>query len=113
MQSSMAAPFGSVYSDKQFNNKSSSALMSDSSSSFSGFGNPASQNLSASNRNSTLSRNTQTKISPIIVRTEEKKIEQCTPYIFRMDSCDNNDKDVWQDLVDELRSNSVVSADIL
>lgn len=109
----MAVPFGSIYSDKQFNNKSSAALMSDSSSSFSVGNGTSSQMLSAANRNSALSKNSTTKIAPVIIRTEEKKIEQCTPYIVRMDQSDNKDTEVWQSLVDELRVNSVVTSDIL
>jgi hypothetical protein len=72
----------------------------------------ASQSLSAANRNSTLSKNSKSAVAPIIVRTEEKKIEQCTPYIVRMDSEGDAEKQLWQDLVDELRINSTVTADI-
>ena len=69
---SMVSPYGSVHSDKSFN-KSSSSLMSESTTSFSNLS--ASQNLSAANRNSTLSKNSKSVVAPIIVRTEEKKIE--------------------------------------
>lgn len=48
------------------------------------------------------------------IRKEEKKIEQCTPYIVRMDLPeDDPEKQVWQDFVNEIRTNSTVSADIL
>jgi len=52
-------------------------------------------------------------MAPIFIRTEEKKIEQCTPYIVRMDSAEDEEKQIWQDFVDELRINSTVTADIL
>ena len=69
--------------------------------------------LQAGNSNSKLSNNSTTKIAPVIISTGEKKIEQCTPYIVRMDQIENEDSQVWQSLVDELRVNSVVTSEIL
>ena len=108
--SMVSGPFGSVHSGGSFN-KSSTNLMSDSTSSFSNLSN--SQSMAATNRSSALQKNSKTVIAPIIVRTEEKKIEQCTPYIVRMDSVEDDEKQLWQDFVDELRINSTVTADIL